>query len=133
LISIFALFLAIYGFKNIMDPKKYNPNIDPLTGKVYFFDKGKESTELSVNSSKICFSCGSTLGIDDIFCVKCGKNIDEHRLIVQEEEPITTSTTSPVDLSKICPNCLSNLKNDEKFCANCGKKVLKDQIQYWKL
>lgn len=55
---------------------------------------------------KKCFNCNIEYSDKDLFCEKCGKQLEE---------------------CEVCPNCKKGINSDDKFCSYCGFNLLEGQ------
>ena len=55
--------------------------------------------------AKVCSYCGTTVPDDTLFCIKCGKKLEEDRP------------------ARICPKCGSIPTPEERFCIMCGTPI----------
>ena len=77
-----------------------------------------------------CPFCSSKVGVNDMFCMGCGKPMAEIRAAIQVPAAGTPTvagtpavTASPAAGGETCPTCGAPVSADDVFCMSCGHKI----------
>ncbi|MBD3187086.1 hypothetical protein GF325_09680 [Candidatus Bathyarchaeota archaeon] len=117
-------------------PKSSNPWVPSSSAKNLPVNRFK-AFQLN-NKSKLCESCGTPAGVEDVFCVACGSRVevtdDENQDVENDPARIAGETMNLLfpdieasagkgEFPRKCSNCGQRLLEDDVFCRFCGKQI----------
>lgn len=106
-----------------------------------------EKRKLALQDLRKCEKCGAILGIDSMFCNKCGQKLGEIAPEVLTDAPLCPSCKMPVEegstfcihcgaivsaetaagakpvTGNVCPSCGALCDDSNAFCIKCGIKL----------
>jgi predicted RNA-binding Zn-ribbon protein involved in translation (DUF1610 family) len=70
---------------------------------------------LEAKNLRLCSGCGEEIGVEVVYCPKCGA----------KQEPVNKpeGEEPPRDQVPVCPSCGTEITQDAAFCPSCGAKL----------